>query len=57
MKFELSDEVVNELQRRTIVRLIERLKQAHFTDIVITSRINGEDKVFEADWLKHLRFE
>jgi hypothetical protein len=56
MKLELPDENINELQRRSIIRLIDRLKHAHMTDVVIQSRINAEDKVFEADWLKHLKF-
>ena len=57
MRFEIPDECVNELQRRSIVKLIDRLKHAHMTDVVIQSRINGQDKIFEADWLKHLKFE
>jgi hypothetical protein len=57
MLFELNDDYINDLQRQSIIRLIERLKHAHYTDIVIKTRINADDKIFEADWLKHLRFK
>lgn len=56
MMLELADEHVNELQRRTIIRMMDRLKHAKSIDVVIQCRINGEDRVFEADWLKHLSF-
>lgn len=55
MKLELSDDFVNELQRRSIVRLIEQAKRASTTDV--TMRLNGRDVVIEADWIKHLKFE
>lgn len=55
MRLELSDYYVNELQRRSIIRLVDRLKHAKSIDI--HCRINGEDKVLEADWLKHLTFD
>lgn len=53
MKFELDDGAINEMQVRSIRRLIASAKHAHHTDIHM--RINGADEVIEADWLKHLR--
>jgi sugar phosphate isomerase/epimerase len=53
MKLELDDSSLNEMQVRSIRRLVERAKHAHHTDIRM--RINGADEVIEADWLKHLR--
>lgn len=55
MRLEISDDNVNELQRRSIIRLIDRLK--HAKSINVHCRINGADQVIEADWLKHLKFE
>lgn len=52
MQIKLDDDKVNDLQVRSIRRLIERAKHAHTTDIVM--RINGAEEVVEADWLKHL---
>lgn len=57
MKLELPDDFVNELQRRSIIKLVDRLKHAKSIDVVIQCRIAGEEKVFEADWLKHLTFD
>lgn len=57
MTLDLPDDHVNELQRRSIIKLVDRLKHAKCIDVVIQCRISGQDKVFEADWLKHLRFE
>ena len=54
MMLELSDDFINELQRRSIIRLIERAKQARSADIVL--RLNGQDVTIEADWIKHLKF-
>ena len=54
VQLELPDDHVNELQRRSIIKLVDRLKHAKSVDI--HCRINGEDKVLEADWLKHLKF-
>ena len=55
MKLELPDEEINELQRRSIIKLVERAKHAHM--ININMRINAQDVVLEADWIKNLRFE
>lgn len=54
MKLELPDENINELQRRSIIKLIDKAKGAHMTDICM--RINGRDEVIQADWLKYLKF-
>jgi hypothetical protein len=54
VKLELSDDFVNELQRRSIIKLIDALKWAKSADIHV--RKDGQDHVFEADWLKHLKF-
>lgn len=55
MKLNLPDENVNELQRRSIVKLIDTLKWSKSADIHV--RKDGQDHVFEADWLKHLSFD
>lgn len=52
MQIKLDDNKVNDLQVRSIKRLIERAKHAHYTNIYM--RINGADELVEADWLKHL---
>lgn len=54
MKLEIPDEALSSLQKLSIERLIERAKHAHTTDIKM--RINGQDLVIEADWIKNLRF-
>jgi hypothetical protein len=48
----LTDKNINSLQVDSIQRLIDGLNHAHHTDIRV--RINGQDKWFEADWLKHM---
>lgn len=55
MTLELPDDQINELQRASIERLIEVLASAHYTDLVVESRINGENRRFQADWIKHLK--
>ena len=54
MRLDLSDDTINELQQRSIVRLIALAKEANCADIVL--RINGRNEVIQADWLKHLKF-
>jgi len=54
VQLELSDDFVNELQRRSIIELIAKANRANSTDIHM--RINGRDEVIQADWLKHLKF-
>ena len=48
----LPGDKVNSLQVASVLRLIERAKHAHMTDIKL--RINGRDEWIQADWLKHL---
>ena len=55
MYLHLDDEKINSLQRQSIVRLINRAKRAHMTNIVM--RIGGKDVTLEADWIKHLSFD
>jgi len=52
LRYVLPEGTVNKLQANSIDRLIQTAKHAHYVNVVV--RINGEDKVFEADWLKHL---
>ena len=54
MKLELPDDFVNELQRRSIIKLIDAAKRANSTDIHM--RISGKFVMIEADWIKHLKF-
>lgn len=54
MRLEIRDGAINDLQVESIKHLVRRVKQAHFTDIII--RINGKDEKVQADWLKHLTF-
>lgn len=49
----LSGAKVNEFQAASIDRLIERCGAAHYVNIEI--RINGQDEMYQADWLKHLK--
>lgn len=48
----LSWEKINYLQEASIEELTRLAKQAHHVDVCV--RINGEDRWFEIDWLKHL---
>lgn len=48
----ITDENINHLQVSSIQRLIDRCKHAHHVDIHL--RINGQDEVVQADWLKFL---
>lgn len=43
---------LNEPQKVTIERLSKILPIAHYTNIVV--RIDGQDEVYEADWLKSI---
>lgn len=49
----VTDENINSLQIESILRLIDRSKHAHTTDIKL--RINGKDEWYEADWIKHMK--
>lgn len=43
---------INSVQQDSIKRLVTLAKHAHHVDVIV--RINGEDRAFQADWLKHL---
>jgi hypothetical protein len=49
----LTDRSINDLQVLSIDRLIKRCGAAHHVNVQI--RINGQDEIHEADWLKHLK--
>lgn len=55
MLLEIPDEHLNDLMRGNLVKLVERLKHAHMVELRV--RNNGTWQEFEADWLKHLRFQ
>ena len=40
-------------KRRRCAPLIEQAARAHYTNAVV--RINGQNEVHEADWIKHLK--
>jgi hypothetical protein len=46
-------DAVNDMQERSIDRLIQRAKHAHYIDVDM--RINGQNEHHEADWIKHMR--
>ena len=48
----ITDKNINTLQINSIQKLIDRARHAHHTDICL--RINGQDEMYEADWLKHM---
>lgn len=54
IRLKLRDDMINDLQRDSIVQLVKRAKAAHYANIVL--RINGNDEIIQADWLKHLTF-
>jgi hypothetical protein len=43
---------INDLQQESLVALVKRCKQAHFTNVQV--RINGQWETYEADWIKNL---
>ena len=51
--FVITDDNINHLQVNTIRKTVEYLKHAHYTNLHI--RINGQNKVLEADWIKHMQ--
>lgn len=53
MTFEFDEARVGEEHLEKILRMIERLKHAHYTTLLI--RINGRDERFDGDWIKYLR--
>jgi hypothetical protein len=48
----ISDDHLNELQKRSIAALLEAVKGAHYIDVMV--RKGGKDLQFQADWLRHL---
>jgi hypothetical protein len=49
----LSSDHINFLQDASIEKLVQVCKQAHYVDVDV--RINGENRRYQADWIKHLR--
>ena len=47
----LSDHI-NSLQDASIEKLVQVCKQAHYVNVSV--RINGEDRLYQADWIKWL---
>ncbi|BAW19184.1 hypothetical protein [Ralstonia phage RP31] len=43
---------INDLMQASVDRLIDRAKRAHFTNVDV--RINGQNEIFEADWIKRM---
>ena len=43
---------INDLQQRSLDRIVAKAKQSHFTNVV--HRLNGKDVTEEADWIKHM---
>ena len=48
----LSADKINHLQEASIENLTHLAKHAHYVDVRV--RINGKDRWFQVDWLKHL---
>lgn len=51
-EWHLPSEHLNKPQLESIAKLVQRTKQAHYTNVVV--RINGENETYEADWIKHM---
>lgn len=51
-KWELDESKLNRLQINTLRDVVGLCKAAHYANVEI--RINGQTRVLEADWLKHL---
>ncbi len=52
MIFRIDDKSLSEPAKKTLLEVLRVSKGAHMTDIDM--RINGEDKRFEADWIKYI---
>lgn len=50
--FSLDKSLINNIQVHSISQVIPRARVAHHTDFHM--RINGQNEVWEADWVKHL---
>jgi hypothetical protein len=48
----LQADIINELQQASIEKLVTLCAGAHMIDVVV--RYEGEDRRFQADWIKHL---
>lgn len=48
----LSASSINDIQCESVDKQIAICKQAHYTDLDV--RINGQNQVHEADWIKHM---
>lgn len=55
IRLRILDAYVNDLQRESITKVIDRAKFVDYIDIVM--RVNGKEERIEADWLKHLLFD
>lgn len=55
MKFEIPDHCLNKLQKQSLDELLRVARGMHYANIVV--RINGENRVFEADWIKSIVLE
>ena len=53
MLIEIPDNSINHFVKDTLIKTIDLAKCAHYTDIDM--RINGENKSFEADWIKYMK--
>lgn len=51
----LPKDKINRLQQASMARLIDRCRRAHFTNLWLQVRINGDWEVYQADWLKHMK--
>lgn len=49
----IDDNAINALVRNGMKKTIELAKHAHYTDVEI--RVEGQNKRYEADWIKHLQ--
>lgn len=55
MKLRIESKHLNQPMRSGMEKLIERARHAHYINAVV--RINGQDEIYEADWIKHLVIE
>lgn len=52
MKYIIDTENLSQPALETMIHTINLSRQAHMTNVDM--RINGENKIFEADWIKYL---
>lgn len=53
MNLKIDEKHLNDVMRQGIAILIGRARGAHYTNAQV--RINGQDELHEADWIKHLK--